>query len=483
MRKTAECDVIIRNGTLIDGTGRPRRRADVAVDGDRIAALGDPDLPPGVTARREIDASGLVVAPGFIDVHTHDDNAVLAEPRMTAKVSQGVTSVIVGNCGISLAPIADLDPPPPHNLLGDRSAYRYGDMAAYLSAVEAARPNVNVAALVGHGTLRLSTMNGQLDRPATAAETEAMRTRLRGAMAAGALGMSSGVFYKPSAAAPKAELAAVAGVLAETGGLYVSHLRNEDDGLLESLEEAFETAHEACTPLVISHHKVCRPQNYGKSVKSLRAIEEARRHHTIGLDAYPYSAGSTVLDPDWVDERIGVMVTWSQPYPEAGGRDLAEIAGDWNCGLREAAERLHPAGAVYFQMDEEDVRRILAYPPTMIGSDGLPHDAHPHPRLWGTFPRVLGHYSRDVGLFPLEIAVHKMSGLSARTFGLKERGEIQPGNFADIVLFDPDTVKDAATFAEPTRASIGIDRVLVNGAVAFEHGSASDDGNGQVIRR
>ena len=481
--KAAEFDVVILGGTLIDGTGGPPRRADVALSGQRIAALGDPDLPAGAMARHTIDARGLVVAPGFIDVHTHDDNAVLADPRMTAKVSQGVTTVIVGNCGVSLAPITDIDPPPPHNLLGGRSAYRFGDMAAYLGAVEAARPNVNVAALVGHGTLRLCTMNGQLGRAATAAEIDAMRAGLRAAMGAGAIGMSSGLFYKPSAAAPKEEVAAIAGVLAETGGLYVTHMRNEDDRLLESMRESFETAAEAGAPLVISHHKVCRPQNFGKSVQSLQAIERARQDQAVGLDAYPYTAGSTVLDPDWVDEQIRVMVTWSEPHPEAAGRDLADIAGEWNCDLREAAERLHPAGAVYFQMDEADLRRILAYPLTMIGSDGLPHDTHPHPRLWGTFPRVLGHYSRDVGLFPLEVAVRKMSGLSAATFGLTDRGEIRPGNFADIVLFDPHRVADAATFADPTRLSVGIDRVLVNGALAFENGRAAADGHGQVIRR
>lgn len=482
MTEKPEFDLVVRNGSLIDGTGSAARPADIAISGESIIELGEPALDEGRTGRREIDAAGLIVAPGFIDVHTHDDNAVLINPRMTPKVSQGVTTVVVGNCGISLAPISDLDPPPPQNLLGGREDYRFGDMASYLKAVNAARPNVNVAALVGHGTLRLAAMD-DVDRAASSKEIEAMRASLRASLAAGAIGLSSGLFYKPSQSAPMEEVIGVASVLADAGGIYTTHMRNEHDHVLKSLEETFDTADAAGVPVVISHHKCSGPKNFGRSAETLPKIERARQDQSVGLDAYPYAAGSTVLNPEMLVDGIRTMITWSEAYPEAQARDLSDIAGEWNCTQHEAAERLQPAGAIYFQMDEADVRRILSYPPTMIGSDGLPHDKHPHPRLWSTFPCVLGHYSRDVGLFPLEVAVHKMSGLSARTFGLKDRGEIRPGAFADIVLFNADTVIDVATFEDPARPSAGIECVLVNGGVSFERGAVSETGYGRVVQR
>lgn len=474
-------DLVIRGGRLIDGTGAAPRPADVAIRGDRIVAVGDPGLPTHAGAA-EIDATGKAVAPGFIDVHTHDDNAVLTDPAMTAKVSQGVTTVIVGNCGISLAPIAGIEPPPPLTLLGGREAYRFPDMAAYFAAVNEARPSVNVAALVGHTTLRLATM-ADLKRAATAAEIAAMRALLREALAAGAIGLSSGLYYKPAAAAGIDEMVGVAGALAEFGGVYTTHMRDEYDHVMDSLRETVATADGAGVGVVISHHKCAGPANWGRSSETLPFIAEAREHRPVGLDAYPYAAGSTVLDPDWVDERIRIMVTGSGPHPEMTGRDLADIAAEWGVPQREAARRLLPAGAVYFQMDEGDVRRILAFPPTMIGSDGLPRDRHPHPRLWGTFPRVLGHYARDLGLFPLETAVHKMTGLPAVTFGLPDRGVVRPSAFADIVVFDPATVADVATFEDPVRPSEGIAAVIVNGRIAFRDGAVERPGNGRVVRR
>ncbi len=479
--KAAKYDVVIRNSQLIDGTGAPAQARDVAISGERIAAIAAPEDSAHWWGALEIDASERVLAPGFIDVHTHDDNAVLINPTMPAKLSQGVTTVIVGNCGISLAPITDIDPPPPLNLLGGRDSFHYESMAAYLAAVEAARPSVNVAALVGHGTLRVGRMD-DVNRNATAPEIADMRDQLAASLAAGAIGLSTGLHYKTSNAADMEEVIALAEVLSETGGIYTTHMRSESDHIMASLQETQTTAQRANVPVVVSHHKCSGPDNWGRSGETLAFIEEARNSVTMGLDAYPYAAGSTVLDPDWVSDRIRIMITTSKPHPEAKGRDLADIAAEWDCSLQDAAVRLSPGGAIYFQIDEADMQRILAYPPTMIGSDGLPHDEHPHPRLWGTFPRVLGHYCRDLGLFDLETAVHKMTGLPAKTFGLADRGSVQTGAFADLVVFDPARIIDRATFEDPMQQATGIDYVLVNGTLSLLQGNLCPERSGQVVR-
>jgi N-acyl-D-amino-acid deacylase len=385
--------LLLRGGTVIDGTGAPRFRADVRIEGERIVAIGA-GLP--VQGAEVIDAGGKIVAPGFIDVHTHDDQIVLAAPQMLPKVSQGVTTVVVGNCGISLAPLARASVPPPLNLLGGGDAYVHATMAAYVEAVNAARPAVNVAALVGHSTLRVATMDDPY-RAATPAEQARMVELLREGLGAGAAGLSSGVFYATGAAADVEELALLAGEAGAAGGVYTTHIRQEMDKVLDSLDEAFATARRGRVPLVVSHHKCAGPANWGRTVQTLAHIDAARRDQAIGLDCYPYIAGSTVLRTDLVDGVIDILVTWSEPHPEMTARSLASIAAEWGCSQVEACERLQPGGACYFQMREDDVQRVLRYPATMIGSDGLPHDQHPHPRLWGTFPRVLGHYSRDSG--------------------------------------------------------------------------------------
>ena len=475
-------DIVIRGGRLIDGTGAPSMAMDVAISGERIAAMAAPDDSGHWWGALEIDASDRVLAPGFIDVHTHDDNAVLINPTMPAKLSQGVTTVIVGNCGISLSPITDIDPPPPLNLLGNRDSYHFATMAEYLAAVEVAQPSVNVAALVGHGTLRAGAMD-DLNRVATASEIDVMRDKLAASIAAGAIGFSTGLYYKTSSAADMEEVIALAEVLSEVGGIYTTHMRDEANHVIASLQETQTTAKRANVPVVVSHHKCSLPANWGRSGETLAFIEEARKSVAMGLDAYPYAAGSTVLDPDWVNGDIRVMITTSQTYPKAKGRDLTDIAEEWGCTLKEAAVKLSPAGAIYFQIDEADVQRILAYPPTMIGSDGLPHDEHPHPRLWGTFPRVLGHYCRELGLFDLETAVHKMTGLPAQTFDLADRGTVQIGAFADLVVFDPARIIDLATFENPLRQSVGIDYVLVNGTLSLLQGNLCPERAGQIVKR
>ena len=471
--------ILLRGGTVVDGTGGARFVADVLVEGDRVAAVG-----AGLDGRgaEVIDVTGRIVAPGFIDVHTHDDQVVLSAPDMLPKISQGVTTVVVGNCGISLAPLVHRDAPPPLNLLGGPDKYVHPTMAAYASAVDRVRPAVNVAALVGHSTLRVATMADPY-RPATPVERARMVELLREGLDAGAAGLSSGVFYATGAAADVDELALLARVAGDAGGVYTTHIRDESDKVLDSLDEAFATGRRGGIPVVISHHKCAGPRNWGRSVETLAHIDAARARQPIGLDMYPYIAGSTVLRKEMVDGVIDILLTWSTPHPEMAARTLADIAREWNCTQQEACDRLQPGGACYFQMREDDVQRVLAYPATMIGSDGLPHDQHPHPRLWGTFPRVLGHYSRELELFPLEIAVHKMTGLSARRFNLHERGELRAGWFADVCVFDPVTVADVATFEQPQAVSRGIDHVVVNGTVALRRGGAAAERAGRFLPR
>ncbi len=478
-KSAAANGLLLRGGTVIDGTGGPRYFGDIRIREGRIAEIG-----AGLSNRgeSEIDATGRIVSPGFIDVHTHDDQIVLDTPEMLPKISQGVTTVVVGNCGISLAPLVHANAPPPLNLLGGPGKHIYPTMRAYAEAVDAAQPAVNVAALVGHSALRVATMDDPY-RQATPEEQAQMVELAREAMISGATGMSTGVFYAPGAAADVAEVTMLARVVAEAGGVYSTHIRDEAVHVIESLDEAFTAAAQANVPVVISHHKCSGPANWGRSVETLAHIAKARARQPIGIDAYPYAAGSTILREEAVDDIIDIMVTWSVPYPAMSGRMLAAIAREWQCTQTEACTRLQPGGAIYFQMREDDVQRVLKFEATMIGSDGLPHDQHPHPRLWGTFPRVLGHYSRDEGLFPLETAVHKMTGLSARQFRLAGRGEIAVGNVADLVVFDADKVIDRATFESPMQVSDGIDCVLVAGVVTYSDGQATGRRAGRFLRR
>ncbi|MCZ2496949.1 amidohydrolase family protein [Xylophilus sp. Kf1] len=481
----AHFDVLIRGGTVVDGTGAPRFAADVAVAGDRIAAVGDL---PGDTADTVIDATGRIVAPGFIDAHTHDDRYLRQQPQMPAKLSQGVTTVITGNCGISLAPWrpAPGQPvPPPLNLLGqDAAAFRFATFADYLDDLQAHPSAVNAACLVGHTTLRVAAME-RIDRSADDAEIDTMRGLLREALEAGAIGLSTGAAYPAAMPASTAELTGVIGAMRGYGGVYATHLRDESDRIFEAMDEAFAVGAAGDASVVVSHHKLIGRHNHGRSLQTLAHIARARdgARQPIGLDAYPYTAGSTVLRKDRLAVSSRVIVTQSVPFPEYAGLDLADIAGRMGLSPEDAVDRLQPAGAIYFLMDEADVRRILAFAPTMIGSDGLPHDTAPHPRLWGTFPRVLGHYCREVGLFGLEEAVHKMTGLTAGHFRLPDRGRLQAGCFADITVFDAGTVIDRATWEAPMRPAAGIELVMVNGALAWRDGAATGVLAGRVVRR
>ena len=473
-------DTLIRNATLIDGSGAAPFRGDVALQDGRILAIGDLT---GLQARVEMDAEGKVLSPGFIDVHTHDDLALINSPAMLPKICQGVTTVIVGNCGISAAGVRLRgEPPDPMNLLGNAEDFRYPSFAAYAEAIEAARPAVNVAALVGHTALRANHMP-HFDRPASAEERAAMADDLHAALQHGALGLSTGLAYRNAAQAPTAEVDELAATLQAVGGIYVSHIRSEDDGIVAAIDEAIGIGRDAGVPVIISHLKCAGRQNWGRSAAILARLDGARQQQPLGCDCYPYAASSTTIDPAIVDEGFKIQITWSAPHPQMAGKTLKEIADLWQVPQVEAARRLEPGGAIYHEMEERDVQRILAHPQTMIGSDGLPNDPRPHPRLWGTFPRVLGHYSRDQGLFSLEQAVHKMTGLPAERFGLRERGVLKVGAWADLVLFDAGQIRDCATFDAPTEPPQGIEAVWVNGALSFSQGASTGARNGQFIRR
>ena len=473
--------LLIRNAGVIDGTRAPRFAADIAVRSDRIAKIGALD---GATADIEIDASGKTAAPGFIDAHNHGDRLLLSAPDMAPYVSQGVTTVIAGSCGISLAPMPAGRKPEavsPLDLLDDGGGwFRFPTFRAYVEELKANPAATNCALMVGHSSLRVAEMDF-LERPANAAEIGRMRARVREALNAGAAGVSTGVFYKPASAASTEELIGICEPLGEHGGPCCAHIRDESDRVIESMEELFRVGREVGAPVVISHHKVTGLANHGRSAETLGLIARRMKSQAIALDCYPYAASSSILTPGLVKTASKTMITWSTPHPEFNCTDLDEAAARLGLEKDAAIEALCPAGAIYYSMDEADVRRILAFEHTMIGSDGLPHDPAPHPRLWGAFARVLGRYSREIGLFPLEDAIHKMTGLTARNFRLKDRGALQEGAFADITVFDPREVADSATYVNPIQPAKGIDTVIVNGRIAWRNGKPGGARAGRVL--
>jgi N-acyl-D-amino-acid deacylase len=471
-------DLALRGGVLIDGTGAPRRLADILVTGACISAV----VAPGEgRARETLDISGQVVCPGFIDSHSHDDQFVLMPDQPQPKLSQGVCTVVTGNCGISLAPLVSDTPPPPLDLLGEQS-FQYPRFEDYLQRLDQARLAINVAPLIGHITLRVRYV-ADLAGSATLEETQAMKSAVRAAMQAGAFGLSTGVYYPPAKAANTAELTGVAEGLQGFPSVLACHLRDEGDHIDAAMREAFAVAKHCGATLVLSHHKVVGPQNHGRTRDTLRAVDIASQTQPVCLDCYPYDASSTMLEPEKAARTREVLLTWSKPHPELSGQSLSQIANGWGVDLIEAARRLMPGGAIYFSMAEQDVQRVLLHPLAMIGSDGLPHDSRPHPRLWGSFARVLGHYSRDLGLLPLELAIHKMTGLPAHRFCLGDRGVVRAGLAADLVVFDASRVREGATYSEPRIPAIGIQTVLVNGRLAVSNGIVLSGGSGRRLKR
>lgn len=491
---TPTFDLVIRHGMVVDGSGAPAVAADVAIAGDRIAVVGE--VPE--THGRTIDASGLVVAPGFIDVHTHDDLAVVRTPTVDFKVRQGVTTEIVGNCGIGAAPSSDafiqsfgalLD-----SIIGPVDVIKWRTTAEFYQAVEKAGPSLNVASFVPHGTLRFLAM-GMAQNPPTPTEMAAMKELLTEGMEAGALGLSTGLIYPPGMFAATEELVELARVAGEHGGIYASHIRDEADGMLDAVAEALRIGEEGGVPVEISHHKSMLERNWGRVEQSLGLIEEARaRGLDATVDVYPYTAGSTALGAlllsGRTEETTGeeIMIASVKHQHEYEGLTLADVARRMDLPLRDATLRLlqeeeNAVVAVIFAMSEDDVRRVMRHEQAMFGSDGLPSPTgKPHPRLYGTFPRVLGRYVREHRLFPLEEAVRKMTSLPAGKHRLRDRGTVRVGSFADLCIFDPATVVDRSTYQEPRQYPDGIPYVVVNGVVVVDNGVHTGAPAGRVLR-
>lgn len=487
----SEVDLLIRGGRIVDGSGKAPFRGDVGIIDGRIAAVGDLSATKGRTV---IEAAGKIVAPGFIDVHSHAERGLLRFPDCQNKLRQGVTTIVGGNCGASPYPIGDYF----------RKARRKGIA-------------LNLALLVGHNTVRRRVM-GTENRPARASEIREMEVLVRRAMAEGAVGLSTGLKYIPGAYSRTEEVVALAAVVGRHGGVYATHMRDEGRELLEALEESIRIGTEGKVRVQISHHKVVGKDMWGASGKTLRMIDEAARAGLeITADQYPYTAtstGFTIVFPAWsleggsdelkkrlddpaarkkikdgivfniVHDRGGgdpasIVVASYTAEPSLNGKNLAEITR--MRGLdptpENAAETLMDlqyrsrGSAVYHCLHEKDLRRIMRHPRVMHASDGSTFKfgtAMPHPRNYGTFPRVLGRYVRDEKVIPLEEAVRKMTSLPAETFRLKDRGRLKEGYWADLVVFDPETVADRATWTQPHQYPVGIGHVVVNGKIVIE---------------
>jgi N-acyl-D-amino-acid deacylase len=523
-------DLIIYGGTIIDGTGASRRAGEVGVSGGRIASIGD--LTGAETARR-LDASGLIVAPGFIDIHSHSDLYLLVNPRAESKVRQGVTTELVGQCGMSPYPVQ------PEGVGDLRSAMAYIDAefdwtwrtaAEYFEVLEARRPSVNVASLTGHIALRSHVM-GFEGRPATPDELARMGDQLRACLEQGSVGLSYGLIYTPSCFADAEEMTALARVVAQYDGLCTVHMRNENEMLLQSIREMLDVAERSGVRLQILHLKSTYEPNWGRVPQALEMIEKAaERGLDVAFDVYPYTAGSSHLSsclPIWAQEggheailrRLRTpdarrrLLREYGPHLERYGRNLVICDAVTDEGravvgksLSDIAQErdVHPlaamldliihegnnVGVIGYSMCEADVEAALSHPLACVGSDGLAFAPYgplagglPHPRSYGTFPRVLSRYSRERGLFTLEDAVRKMTSLPASRIGLRDRGRISEGHVADLVIFSETEVADLATFEDPHRYPAGIEHVLVAGEPVVEHGEHTGAGPGRVLRR
>jgi N-acyl-D-aspartate/D-glutamate deacylase len=491
-------DLVVRGATVYDGSGGPARVCDVGVSSGTIAAVGDL---AAEHASVFVDASGLALAPGFIDVHSHDDFAVFLMPDMDFKVGQGVTTDVVGNCGLGAAPF-DAARAYLAFFGADRrreSLPEWDDYAGYLDAVDADPPSLNVAALVGHGTSRLDAMGNDRREP-TDREFARMADTLATGLDAGCVGFSTGLIYEPGRYSNTEELVALARVMAGTRGVYATHMRDEGVGLLDAVAEAISVGERGGVPVQISHHKASSPAAWGLVGQSLALIDAARaRGVDVTADQYPYTAGSTSLfavvqnaeegtagvgDTDW----NAIVIASAPGHPEWEGDSVADLAARLGQTPHDAAKTVvdlegYGAVVIIHSMHEDDVRTVMAHPTTMIGSDGIPTLAgKPHPRLYGTFARVLGHYARDEHVLSLEQAIHRMTGMPAAKFGIAGRGIIEPDACADLVLFDPAVINDVATYESPRLHPSGIRTVWVNGTAVMRDGHHTGARPGRVVR-
>lgn len=525
-------DVIIKRGNIIDGSGSPGYFADIAVKDGKIAKIGNLDTED---AEQFVNAGGLVVSPGFIDIHAHNDGFIFIDNSAFYKLAQGVTTEISGNCGEGLAPVAKKYQKeieeyyksyyPPENF-SDFVSYRY-----FFQCIEELRKGINVGFHCAHGTLRMAAM-GFAERIPDSHELKVMKEYLREGMENGALGLSTGLVYPPGCFAEKDEIIELCKIVGEYDGVYATHLRSEGMYLAESVKEAIEIGKAAGVQIIISHHKALGKTNWGKTKETLQLISEANKEGLrVSLDQYPYTSGCTVLfwtipvqyteggigkmierlkdpdtrqairkeyfDPDgkWDNpvENIGfggILVLTAQNVPGAEGKTIEQYAGEISKDpLDTLFDIIIESGgnsiASFDSMCESDLTEVMKHPETMIGSDGIPvmTGENTHPRLCGTFPRILGRYVREKQILGLEDAVRKMTSLPAARAGLGNKGLIREGYDADITVFDKDTIIDRAAFDNFSAEPEGIKYVFVNGKLSLENGRYTHAGSGKLIRK
>ena len=528
-----EFDTLIKSGRILDGTGNPWYVADIGIKQGQITRI-QKEIHPQL-ARLIIDANGLTVSPGFIDTHSHDDVYLLMNPQCDEKILQGVTTNVVGNCGITISPRS-----PEHrddSFIGmmcgqhiNADELRIKTFDDYLSKLEDLNPGINVLSLVGHSTVRIAAM-GATDRAPSDNEMKEMKALVEHAMEEGAFGLSTGLIYAPGNYATTEEILELAKTASRYQGIYATHMRSEGDAELAAIGETVHIGREASIHVHISHHKVLGKQNWGKSVNTLKMMAEARDHGVqVTCDQYPYRAGSTflaaVLPPAVLDGgpeifskklkdrgfRAQVVETiekgadggWENLIKGAGfegimisvsrhndyiGKSIRDIAAMENMSPYDVifdlvVEEGRGCIIILFMMDEADIIRIMQNPWTMIATDGIPGfgGKKVHPRMSGTFPRVLGRYVREQGVLRIEQAIRKMTSLPAQTFGVRGKGLLLEGFDADVVIFDPATILDKATYEEPNQGPVGIHYVLVNGEIAAEDGRVKGAGSGKVLR-